>query len=204
MQRSRLVVQQSQRICVILPVLNEAQNIEYVLRGVDRVLAGRDFAVCLVDDGSCDRTIEIIARLMLDEPAHHLHLIRRSQKFRGCQRCGAMREAVDLALSDPRVEILIEMDGARRNHAEELTSGLEILERRRSDVVIASKYLSRSRVTNRPWARRVVSMVCNNVGKFLLSRKISDYSNGFRFYNRLAGEEIARTVIHYTSPIYLM
>jgi hypothetical protein len=36
-----------------------------------------------------------------------------------------------------------------------------------------------------------------------LSRRVHDYSNGYRFYTRDAAETIRTTRIRYTSPIYL-
>ena len=39
--------------------------------------------------------------------------------------------------------------------------------------------------------------------RLLLNRRISDYSNGYRFYSRRAGLAIAGSQIRYGSPIYL-
>jgi dolichol-phosphate mannosyltransferase len=195
-------IPQQDRICILLPVLNEAENIEPLLSDIDSVLKTRDYEVCVLDDGSRDGTLDILARLM-SVPGHHLHLIRRQKTLRGSQRGGALKTTLDWALSDPKVAILVEMDGDRSHRPEELMVGLDHLERGRYDVVIASKYLEGSSVTDRPWGRRMVSLVCNMAVRALLSRDLTDYSNGFRFYRRNAAEAIAATSIRYTSPIYL-
>jgi hypothetical protein len=45
--------------------------------------------------------------------------------------------------------------------------------------------------------------VCNACVRTLLSRRITDYSNGYRLYTRAAGDVIDASVIRYGSPIYL-
>jgi hypothetical protein len=49
----------------------------------------------------------------------------------------------------------------------------------------------------------MVSRICSIVVGMLMDRGISDYSNGYRFYNRRAAQLIATHGISYTSPIYL-
>jgi hypothetical protein len=71
-----------------------------------------------------------------------------------------------------------------RHRPEELGQGLALLEAGAADVVIASKYLPDSLVTN-------------------LSNHISDYSNGYRFYTREAAQRVAETHIVYGEPSLL-
>src|SRR5262249_48317802 len=93
--------------------------------------------------------------------------------------------------------------GDLSHRPEEIAQGLALLEGGNADIVIASKYLPGSRVSDRPIGRKIVSQVCNFAVRLLISNRISDYSNGFRFYTRDAAELIAETRIVYANPIYL-
>jgi dolichol-phosphate mannosyltransferase len=78
-----------------------------------------------------------------------------------------------------------------------------LIAQQRYDVAIASKYVEGSRVTNRPLGRRLVSRICSAAVGTLLSFRVRDYSNGYRFYTRRAAALVAEHEIRYTSPIYL-
>jgi dolichol-phosphate mannosyltransferase len=185
-----------------LPVLNEGPHIEPLWNRIREALVPCDYTVCFVDDGSTDGTIGYLLRLSREHPSH-AHVIRRRKMVRGSQRGGALFAGLQWALASPDVQFIVEMDGDLSHRPEELTRGLDLVASGVCDVAIASKYLPSSRVTNRPPSRRAVSFLCNQAVRLLLTKKISDYSNGFRFYSRRAGLVIASARIRYGSPIYL-
>ena len=192
----------NERVCILLPVLNEATNVEPLWDRIYAALSNRPFTVCYVDDGSTDGTLEVIQRLCVAHPSR-VHLIHRRKMMRGSQRGSALLAALRWALEQPDVEYLIEMDGDLSHRPEEIPRGLAIITSGRCDIAIASKYLPGSAVVNRPPARRAVSFVCNQAVRRLLTPQISDYSNGFRFYSRKAALALAGSQIRYGSPIYL-
>jgi len=190
------------RICVLLPVLNEGPHLEPLWNRIRDALDPYDYVVCFVDDGSTDGSIDYLLRLSREHPSR-AHVIRRRKMMRGSQRGGALLAGLQWALTSPDVQFIVEMDGDLSHRPEELTRGLDLVASGVCDVAIASKYLSGSRVTHRPVSRRAVSFLCNHAVRLLLTRAISDYSNGFRFYSRRAGLAIASAQIRYGSPIYL-
>lgn len=190
------------RVCILLPVLNEAANVEALCARIAATLTNRAYTICFVDDGSRDGTVEMIQRLSRNGP-DRIHLIRRRKMMRGSQRGSALMAALQWAVSRSDITSIVEMDGDLSHRPEELPLGLKIIESNQADVAIASKYQPGSAVINRPAGRRAVSFACNRAVRFLLDRRISDYSNGFRFYSRRAGLAIAGSQIRYGSPIYL-
>jgi dolichol-phosphate mannosyltransferase len=182
-------------------VLNEAHHIQPLWDRITFALGSRPFRVCFVDDGSRDGTLEMLQRLQKIDP--RVHLISRVKRQRGSQRGGALHAAMNWALEDMRHHVFVEMDGDLSHRPEELPLGIGLVEGGTCDVAIASKYLPDSTVTNRPWGRRAVSVICNTAVRALLSSTVRDYSNGFRFYNRRAAELLSTTHIRYGSPIYL-
>jgi dolichol-phosphate mannosyltransferase len=188
-------------VCILLPVLNEVTNIGPLLDRIMTTLDGCDYLICIVDDGSQDGTAEYI-RDAIRVAGPRLHLIERKKTMRGSQRGSALFAAMMWALNHTDCRILVEMDGDLSHRPEELPKGLALVVGG-ADVAIASKYLSRSLVTNRPLGRRLLSNVCNFAVRMLISNRISDYSNGYRFYSRDAARRIAATKVVYASPIYL-
>src|SRR6516164_8412640 len=59
-------------ICILLPVLDEIDNIGPLLERIRAALSGQEHVICVVDDGSRDGTAEYIRRAMQVD-GHRLH-----------------------------------------------------------------------------------------------------------------------------------
>jgi dolichol-phosphate mannosyltransferase len=193
---------QSAGIYVLLPVLNEIDNIQALLDGIEGALAGQQHTIGIVDDGSTDGTLEYLQQRMRG-PHHHLHLISRKKTAHGSQRGGALHVLLLWGLHNTGHEVFVEMDGDLSHRPEELIEGIGLIQGGSFDVAIASKYVGGSSTVNRPFGRRQVSRVCSLALRILLDWRIRDYSNGYRFYSRAAARLVSEHEIRYTSPIYL-
>jgi dolichol-phosphate mannosyltransferase len=187
---------------ILLPVLNEIANIGPLLDRIEKALAGSPYTVGILDDGSTDGTVAYIQERM-QRPDHHLHLICRKKWRRASQRGAALWTLLRWGLTSTSHEIFIEMDGDLSHRPEELLEGIQLVARQQYDVAIASKYVSGSEVLNRPRGRRLISRISSIAVSALISRRIRDYSNGYRFYTRAAARLVADRKIRYGSPIYL-
>jgi dolichol-phosphate mannosyltransferase len=191
-----------QGVCILLPVLNERANIAELLDRIEQFLNGVPHTVCVVDDGSKDGTVEYLVT-RLERFGSNLHLIRRLKTTRGSVRGSALHHSLLWGLANTTHSIFVEMDGDLSHRPEELFEGSSRIMRGECDVAIASKYVPGSQVTNRPWGRLMVSRVCSFAVGAVISPRIHDYSNGYRFYSRGTAEMIAEHEIRYASPIYL-
>jgi dolichol-phosphate mannosyltransferase len=189
-------------VCILLPVLNERENIAELLDRIEQVLAGIPHTICIVDDGSKDGTVEYLAERVAS-PGSNLHVIRRVKTTRGSVRGSALHQSLLWGLESTTHGIFVEMDGDLSHRPEELLQGAAWISGGQYDLAIASKYVPGSQVTNRPWGRLMVSRVCSFAVGAVISPRIQDYSNGYRFYSRAAAETIAEHEIRYASPIYL-
>jgi dolichol-phosphate mannosyltransferase len=189
-------------VFILLPVLNEIANIGELLRRIAAALEGVPHTIGIVDDGSTDGTVEFLQDRMKD-PGQHLHVIFRKKTLRASQRGGALRTLMLWGLDNTSHPVFVEMDGDLSHRAEELHTGIQLVSGGQFDIAIASKYCEGSQVVNRPAGRRLVSRVCSMAVGILLSRRIRDYSNGFRFYTRAAAQLAADHTYRYGSPIYL-
>jgi dolichol-phosphate mannosyltransferase len=183
-----------------IPVLNETTNVGPLVTRTREVLgADRDYTLLFTDDGSTDGTVDLIRALMREDS--RIQLLQRKKTRHGCQRGGALFEAMVWGLAHTSHPVFVEMDGDLSHRPEEIRDGLAALSG--ADFVIASKYLDGSRTLNRPVSRRFVSAACNMAVRSLISRRVTDYSNGYRFYTRSVAQDLSRCSFRYTSPIYL-
>ncbi len=189
-------------VFVLLPILNEAENIGPLLDQIEGVLTGYTYTIGIQDDGSSDGTLEYLAERMR-RSSHHLHLIRGNKTTRGSRRGGALHSLLLWGLQNTPHEIFVEMDGDLSHRPEELPQGIQLIAENTCDLAIASKYIRGGQTTRRSFGRRLVSRVCSFAMRILLGWRIHDYSNGYRFYSRAAARLVAEHHIRYTSPIYL-
>jgi dolichol-phosphate mannosyltransferase len=189
-------------VYILLPVLNEIANIAELLDRIGQALAGVPFTIGILDDGSTDGTIEYVQQRM-QRHGESLHLICRKKRYRASQRGGALRTLMVWGLEHTPHQIFVEMDGDLSHRPEELPIGMGLVAEGSCDIAIASKYVPGSAVIKRPWGRLVVSKVCSLGVRLLLSSKLRDYSNGYRFYTRAADQMAASRKYRYGSPIYL-
>lgn len=189
-------------VFLLIPVLNEAANIGPLLDQIEAQLAAIPFTVGILDDGSTDGTLEYLEQRMKGAP-ERLHLMRRQKDRRASQRGSALRALMLWGLEHTRHGVFVEMDGDLSHRPEELPEGIRLIAEGQCDVAIASKYVPGSDVVQRPWSRRMVSKVCSWAVRLLISRRVRDYSNGYRFYTRSAAQLAAGHSYRYGSPIYL-
>lgn len=94
-------------LTVVIPCKNEAANLAFLLDEVDLALAGRDYEVIVVDDGSTDGTGEALSK-RIAAGAVHLRHIRHD---RSAGQSAAVRSGVFAA----RGRIVLTMDGDGQN-----------------------------------------------------------------------------------------
>ncbi len=97
-------------ISAVLPAWNEEANVEKAVRDVTAVLAGLggDYEVIVVDDGSRDRTGEVVTGLMSEFPRLRLvqHVVNRG--YGGALRSGftaATKELIFLTPADNQFDV---------------------------------------------------------------------------------------------------
>lgn len=94
-------------ISVVIPCRNEAANLAFLLDEVDAALAGRDFEVIVVDDGSTDGTGDTLGRRIAAGAAHLRHI----RHDRSAGQSAAVRSGVFAA----RGQVVVTMDGDGQN-----------------------------------------------------------------------------------------
>lgn len=187
------------RCFITIPSYNEREN---VTRLTDLILeSGPEYFVCVVDDNSPDGTPAELKRYAehLPEPKKsRFHYIIRSKKD---GRGGAVRDGLLWGLqSGVPYDVYIEMDADFSHLPSDLPRGIACLAD--ADVAIASRYPDGT-ISGWPLKRRILSRLANLLARILIDWRITDYTSGYRFYNRKAAALIARTPQRHKGFIYL-
>lgn len=119
------------QVSVIMPTLNEGANLRLLMPRIGAALAGFEYEVLVIDDGSGDDTRVVCESLRREYP---LRLVIREDPRDGLS--GAVLRGMDLA----KGEFLVVMDADLQHPPERLGAMLEPLEKGEADLVIGSRY----------------------------------------------------------------
>ncbi|MCU1456723.1 MAG: hypothetical protein JWL73_815 [Actinomycetia bacterium] len=161
------------RVLVVLPTLDEADNIETALRRIRAELPSAD--VVVVDDGSADRTPEL-AQATAEELGRIRVLRRIGPKGLG----PAYRAGFGVGLGEG-YDVLIEMDADLSHDARDLESLVDCI-RRGADLAIGSRYVHGGATPGWPRRRRLLSQAGSLYARSLLRLDVRDVTSGFRAY----------------------
>jgi len=159
-------------ISVVVPFYNEEENIEELYHRLKEVLdsLGRSYELVFVDDGSQDRTPEILERLF--EIDKKVKIIRLRRNF---GQTAALQAGFDYS----RGKIIISMDGDLQHDPADIPAFLVKLE---EGYDIVSGWRKR-RVDNLIF-RRLPSWVANRIMRWLSGVPIHDFGTTFKAYRR--------------------
>jgi glycosyltransferase involved in cell wall biosynthesis len=157
---------------VVVPFYNEEDNIEELYHRLKEVLdsLGRSYELVFVDDGSGDRTPEILQRLF--EKDKKVKIIRLRRNF-------GQTAALQAGFDHCRGEIIISMDGDLQHDPADIPAFLTKLE---EGFDIVSGWRKR-RVDNFIF-RRLPSWVANRIMRWLSGVPIHDFGTTFKAYRR--------------------
>jgi dolichol-phosphate mannosyltransferase len=163
------------RLSVIVPVRNEAENVEPLVREIVAALAPlRDFEIVYVDDGSDDATAAELARLRAE-----VTRLRSVRHARSCGQSTAIRTGVERA----RFPWIATLDGDGQNDPADIPRLLERLAAARPDenLHMLAGWRARRQDT---WLRRVSSRVANAVRGSVLRDATPDTGCGLKVFSR--------------------
>jgi dolichol-phosphate mannosyltransferase len=167
------------RLAVVLPMYNEAGNVDGLLERIEAVAdrSGFDLVALAVDDGSRDATH---ARLVEAAPRFRFLRFVRHERNRGM--AAALRTGIATALSErgPGFDGLAFMDADLTHDPEDLPRLVAPLVEDRADFVLGSRYVPGGRMRGVPWARRAISIVGNQAVRRFLGVPIGDLTSGYR------------------------
>ena|SRR5438876_7557191 len=164
-------------VAVIIPSYNETENLKILLMSIiERLPQGKIF---IVDDSSEEEKTKL--RKIIATQNGDISLISREKKD---GRGSAVILGLKKAFVDKNILYFIEMDADLSHNPNEIPKLLDAS--KNADVVVGSRYKKESNIKNWPLRRVILSRIFNFLLNILLGLGLSDYTNGFRLYNRSA------------------
>jgi len=157
------------QLTVVVPTLDERDNVEPLLRRLTAALADIEWEVIFVDDGSSDGTAELVSKIAQGD--RRVRLIRRYGR-RGLS--SAVVEGM-LASTSPVVAV---MDGDLQ-HDETILPALYCAVRDGADLAVGTRYAQGGSVGDWDDRRAFVSRLATALARPLLKTPLSDPMSGF-------------------------
>lgn len=171
------------KTAVVLPTLNEKDNIEKTIEDILRILP-RTYIV-IVDDNSNDGTDVVVSRF-LKENTNIRFIARKVNPGLGCSYVQGFKYVLD----NLDVDYIFEMDVDFSHNPQYLPIFLHFA--KTHQVVAGSRFLKRVSIKNRSLWRNMISKTTKFFVNILLGVKLSDVTTGFKCFRKttLAGMDL--------------
>jgi dolichol-phosphate mannosyltransferase len=169
------------KILVMVPTLNEADNVRPLLEGIFR--DAPDVDVVFIDDASKDETRALVRAAAAEKPGR-IHLIERPGKLGlGTAYVDAMRWGLARDY-----QAFFEMDADLSHRSVDLAKLVQ--EIATSPVVIGSRYVPGGATENWGLGRKLISRAGSAYARLVLRMPIRDFTGGFNGWRREVLEAI--------------
>jgi dolichol-phosphate mannosyltransferase len=175
--------ERANKLALVIPTLNEADNVGPLIERLERVLEGICWSVTFVDDDSEDGTCDIVRTIGVGRP--HIQAVRRVGR-RGLS--SACIEGMAAATST----YIAVLDADLQHDEHLLCPMLELIDSGRFDLVAASRFLPGGSVGPLSRRRALMSRTANLLSAKLCRVRLSDPMSGIFMMRRTLFHEVSR------------
>ena len=165
-------------INIIIPTYNEEDNIIYLIKDIFKYVPKS--IITIVDDSKNNLILSLIRKENFKTKVNYFH--RKNSRGRGSAVLFGFKKVIKNNVK----QIFIEMDADFSHKPSELRKNIKKFNNNKNDLLIASRYLPKSKILNWSFSRRIFSKLSNILAKKILKINVSDYTNGFRIYSKEA------------------
>jgi len=165
-------------VSVVAPAYNEAANLPELVREIVAVMGplGRPWEIVVVDDGSTDDSLKVLAALMREV---------RPLRVIALERHAGQTAALDAGLRAARGRFIVTLDADRQNDPAEIPRLLHVVETDACDFINGWRAKR-----NDPWLRRISTKIANGVRNRLTQEDIHDSACGLKVFRRECIEHV--------------
>jgi undecaprenyl-phosphate 4-deoxy-4-formamido-L-arabinose transferase len=172
------------RISVVIPVYNEEKGLERLFERLLPVMEGmkRDYEVILVDDGSTDRSLEILK----SHASEKVTIVELSRNY-------GQHSAVFAGFETSTGEIIVTLDADLQNPPEEIPRLVEVMETGHYEVVGTIRQMRQDSLF-----RKTASKIVNAMTRRITGVYLNDWGCMLRAYRRHVVEYMVASREHST------
>ena len=168
---------------IIIPTYNEKENIEKIIHKIFSL--EKSFHILVVDDGSPDKTANIVKSLQ-SEYFDKLHIQERTGKLGlGTAYIQGFKWALE-----KEYQYILEMDADFSHDPKDLIRLYNAIALEGADLSIGSRYVKGVNIVNWPMMRLLMSFFASKYVKIITGMPIYDSTAGFKCYKRKVLETI--------------
>lgn len=158
------------RYSVVIPLKNEESNIIELIEELEPVMQGlnQPWELICIDDGSTDKTVEVLRSLMAQKP--YLSLIRFNKNY-------GQSSAFQAGFSASQGEFVITLDGDRQNDPADIPKLVQLIED--CDLVCG---IRSKRKDN--WNKRMISRAANRIRGWICEDGVQDTGCSLKIYRK--------------------
>lgn len=166
-------------VAVILPTYCEVENIESLIREIQKLELDLDLLIAVVDDSSPDGTSETVRKLQKE---HDNILLFSNPKKLGLGTAITTGFSYLLKLEEPP-SYIVTMDADYSHNPQDIPK-LIYAAKQGYSLVIGSRYYPAGKIIGVNWRRRLISRFANLIAATVVGSKIRDCTSGFRCYSK--------------------
>lgn len=165
-------------LSVVFPVYNEEENIPILLREIAAALEGRGwtYEIVAVDDGSTDRSLEVLRSLRTQYPTLRVLALEKNS---------GQTAALDAAWRGAHGRLVVSLDADLQNDPADIPAMMQKLEQSKSDMVIGVRVNRRD-----TWGRRMQSRIGNGVRNWITGDQITDTGCSLKLVKKEAVDRV--------------
>ena len=166
-------------LIIIIPTYNEEKNILKLTDKIHQYIP--KCKILIIDDTKNSKLHKIFKKNNTIK-----FIVRKNKKGRG----SAVLFGLKNAIKNKDNKIFIEMDADFSHRPSELNRNIKFFLKKKCDLLIASRYLANSKIKNWSIQRRIFSKLANLLAQLFLQINVTDYTNGYRIYSKVAAKKI--------------
>ncbi len=164
------------KLSLVIPVFNEEENISILIDQIQKALENYNFPweLIIVDDGSTDKTFEVLKTVSL-EKGKHVRILELARNFK---QTAATQAGIDFARGD----VIVTMDGDLQNDSKDIVRMVNRLLLEDLDLVAGWRKDRKDGL----FFRRIPSIIANWIIAKITGVKLKDYGCSLKVFRSVA------------------
>ena len=167
-------------LSIIIPVRNEADNLEDIFDYFSNNLKNLNYEALIVNDFSRDNTLTNAKALC--EKSKNFKVLDNKKKGLG--------GAINLGIQESSGKYVTIMMADHSDNISDLLTYVKLMETGKYEAILGSRFLKESKVIDYPIQKLILNRIFNFFVSLIFWNKYNDYTNAFKIYKKTALLEI--------------